>query len=186
VRHWPTPGSVWALRHRGITDLPEISSGLRQHVAELLGRDPRGLEEVVSTTADGEPAVIRVASLVEDRPFPTLFWLVDPGLNYRIDRLEAEGLIGEFQARVDADTSLRQSLENDHRAHIALRNAYMAAPVEQRLRQLGFYDVLQQRGIGGIADFGRIRCLHTWYAAHLVAPNTIGLMLQQRFDGGPS
>ena len=40
---------------------------------------------------------------------------------------------------------------------------------------LGYFDSLQQRGIGGIEKPDRIRCLHTtWYAAHLVAPNTVG------------
>ena len=34
-----------------------------------------------------------------------------------------------------------------------------------------------RQGIGGIGDFKRIRCFHTWYAAHLVAPNTVGAML---------
>ena len=27
------------------------------------------------------------------------------------------------------------------------------------------------------SEINRIRCLHTWYAAHLVVPNTIGAML---------
>ena len=30
---------------------------------------------------------------------------------------------------------------------------------------------LDERGIGGISEPTRIRCLHTWYAAHLVTPN---------------
>ncbi len=47
----------------------------------------------------------------------------------------------------------------------------------QRLAALGFGEVLDHKGIGGIADRKRIRCLHTWYAAHLVVPNTIGTML---------
>jgi len=36
---------------------------------------------------------------------------------------------------------------------------------------------LEERGIGGIAESTRIRCLHTWYAAHLVEPNTIGALI---------
>ena len=52
----------------------------QQHarIAQLLGREPRGLEEVAVAHPDGEPVVIRVASLVAEKPFPTLFWLVAP------------------------------------------------------------------------------------------------------------
>jgi len=156
-----------------------ITSQIRARVAALLGRDPRGLEAIALAGADGGPMVIRVASLVDDTPFPTLFWLVDPGLCYRIDRAEAGGLIGQFQRRVDLDPQLQQRMRSDHELHIALRASYIPPASRQRLQQLGFGEVLNDRGIGGIADFTRIRCLHTWYAAHLMVPNTIGTLLDQ-------
>jgi len=150
-------------------------------VAALLGREPRGLEEIAVRGEAGNPVVIRVASLVNDRPFPTLFWLVDPAWCYRIDRLEAAGVIGLLQQRVDGDESLRRGMRGDHRAHIALRRDCMSAAVRRRLAELDYADVLAARGIGGIADFTRIRCLHTWYAAHLVVPNTVGHMLDEQW-----
>lgn len=143
-------------------------------VTALLGREPRGFEEVMVEREAAEPVVIRVASLVDDRPFPTLFWLVDSVLCYRIDQLEAAGVIAQLQERIDADESLRSGMREDHRAHIALRRNYMLPSVRRRLRRLDYEAALAHRGIGGIADFTRIRCLHTWYAAHLVAPNTVG------------
>ena len=152
-------------------------------VRELLGREPRGLEEVPVAHADGRPMVIRVASLVDDKPFPTLFWLVDAELSYRIDVVEAGGLIAELQARIDADLALRGAMAEDHRRHIALRESHMDDATRERLRELGFGDVLASKGIGGIADFSRIRCLHTWYAAHLVVPNTVGQLLDQHWAG---
>ncbi len=161
-----------------------ITAEVRARVAGLLGREPRGLEAVAVTAADGSPMVIRVASLVDDTPFPTLFWLVDPGLNYRIDQAEAGGLIKQLQGRIDADPSLQERMRADHQAYIALRDSYTSAAVRCRMAQLGFADVLDDRGIGGIADFGRIRCLHTWYAAHLVVPNTIGGLLDEWWREG--
>ncbi|WP_235964885.1 DUF501 domain-containing protein [Sediminihaliea albiluteola] len=149
------------------------------HITELLGREPRGLEAVAVSDAQGAPLVLRVASLVDDKPFPTLFWLLDPDLIYRIDRAEGKGLIAEFQLRIDQDQSLQQSMRADHQAHIALRDSYLSEPLRERLGRLGFTEVLARRGIGGIEDFKRIRCLHTWYAAHLVVPNTVGSMLDQ-------
>lgn len=156
-----------------------ISAATFARVAELLGREPRGLEAIAVTAADGSPAVIRVASLVDETPFPTLFWLVDPGLAYRIDRAEAGGLIKRLQQRIDGDIALQQKMRGDHEAYIALRDSFISSAVQQRLDALGYGEVLAHKGIGGIADFTRIRCLHTWYAAHLVVPNTVGELLEQ-------
>lgn len=158
-----------------------ISDLQYKRVAELLGREPRGLEDVPVVDDCGQPRVIRVASLVEGKPFPTLFWLVDPALNYRIDQEEARGLIKDFQIRVNAEPELQASMRRDHDAHIGLRDSFLAAEDRSALQAAGFSEVLQQRGIGGIADFTRIRCLHTWYAAHLVVPNTIGGLLDQHW-----
>lgn len=161
-----------------------ISESVRQQVAALLGREPRGLEGVAVADPGGHPRVIRVASLVDDKPFPTLFWLVDKDLSYRIDQLEARGLIKQFQRRVDEDEGLQQRMRADHRAHIQLREQYMADAVRQRLATLGFSEVFSSKGIGGIGDFTRIRCFHTWYAAHLVVPNTVGTMLDDWWRQG--
>jgi len=157
---------------------------MRARVAEQLGREPRGLEEIAVADKDGNPRVIRVASLVDDTPFPTLFWLVDSELNYRIDQAEAGGLIKTLQRRIDADPRLQRRMRADHEAHIVLRESYISAEMGQRLQALGFGDVLKNKGIGGIADHSRIRCLHTWYAAHLVVPNTIGELLDQWWQQG--
>ena len=154
-----------------------VSDAVRDAVARLLGREPRGLREVPVLDKDGQPAVIRVAPLVDGKPFPTLFWLVDPELCYRIDQAEASGLIQHFQERVDGDGVLREAMTADHHDYISLRNHYMGETERQSLQELGYYHILQTRGVGGIADFTRIRCLHTWYGAHLVKANTIGKLL---------
>jgi hypothetical protein len=163
-----------------------LTPDTQARVAALLGRDPRGLEDVPVVGPAGEPVVIRVASLVEDKPFPTLFWLVDPDLCYRIDRAEAAGLIKQLQRRVDADSVLQADMRRDNQRHIRLRESFMDAGTRRRLRDLGFADVLAKKGIGGIGDFARIRCLHTWYAAHLVVPNTIGALLESWWRQSPS
>lgn len=148
-------------------------------VESRLGRRPRGLREVMVLDSDGQPSVIRVASLVEGKPFPTLFWLIDPVLNLRIDREEATGRIHAFQSRINVSPELRQAMERDHQGHIQLRESYLASGERELLKSRGQWNALAQRGIGGIADFTRIRCLHTWYAAHLVEPNTVGQMLDE-------
>ena len=151
-------------------------------VEERLGRAPRGLRGVAVTDAAGLPMVIRVASVVDGRPFPTLYWLIDPGLCLRIDREEAAGRIAALQAHVDADDALRAAMLEDHRRHVARREAYLSLDEREHLIARGQWQALAQRGIGGIADFSRIRCLHTWYAAHLVEANTVGRLLDARWD----
>jgi hypothetical protein len=159
-----------------------IDNQTRERIAQLLGREPRGLEGVPVVAANGDPAVIRVASLVDDKPFPTLFWLVDAELCYRIDQAEASGLIARLQAAVDADPGLQASMRDDHERHIALRDSYISAADRQRLMDLGFGRVLASKGIGGLGRFDRIRCLHTWYAAHLVEPNAVGRLLEAYWE----
>ncbi len=156
-----------------------------ERVASLLGREPRGLEEIAVEAENGDPVVIRVASLVDDKPFPTLYWLVDPALCYRIDQAEAAGMIKTFQQRFDADATLQARMREDHRAYIALRRRFMSPTVKARLRELGFDETLELRGIGGIADFSRIRCFHTWYGAHLVRSNVVGEMLDDWWSESP-
>ena len=154
-------------------------------IEERLGRRPRGLREVAVRDEQGLPMVIRVASIVDGKPFPTLYWLIDPALNLRIDRAEAAGMIAAFQARVDADQTLRDAMARDHRRHIEHRDGYLDEQERLLLRERGLWKALAERGIGGIADPTRIRCLHTWYAAHLVEANTIGRMLDAHWAAEP-
>ena len=70
-----------------------ISCVDRSNVKALLGRTPRGLAAINVRTKTNLPVVIQVESMVNKKPFPTLFWLVDKKLNYAIDKLEAGGLI---------------------------------------------------------------------------------------------
>ena len=156
---------------------PEVIS----EIARLLGREPRGLRDVPVVSGVGKPQVIRVASLVDGKPFPTLFWLIDPVICLRIDREEAGGLITALQERVDSDADLLTQMIEDHRSHIALRDSFLTDEERQVLDATGFGVALTTRGIGGIADFSRIRCLHTWYGAHLVYPNTIGRLLDEHW-----
>jgi hypothetical protein len=74
-------------------------------------------------------------------------------------------------------------MREDNLAHIALRESYLGEMTRERLAVLGFGGVLASKGVGGIGDFTRIRCLHTWYAAHLVVPNTVGRLLDQYWAG---
>ena len=150
-------------------------------VDRLLGRRARGLAAIERRDAQGQPVVIRVDSLVDDAPFPTLYWLVGAELCLRIDQLEAAGLIAHLQARIDADIHSRTALAVDHWRYARAREHYMAPAVSSELLRRGWLEPLRNRGIGGVSDFSRIRCLHMFYAAHLMLPNTIGRWIESEF-----
>lgn len=155
---------------------PTIDPTTYQTITERLGREPRGLASVAAWR-NNEPSVIRVHPLVDDKPFPTLYWLIDPEINYALDQLEARGLIRQLQSLIDASPELIESMKQDHLHYINQRNQWMDEPTKTALHARNFYMVLQKRGIGGIENFQRIRCFHTYFAAHLVAPNTVGQLL---------
>ncbi len=161
-----------------------LTADQRARVAALLGREPRGLREIPVADAHGEPLVIRVASVVDDKPFPTLYWLVGAELCLRIDRLEAAGWISRLQDRVDASTTLQQAMQDDHARHREARSRFLSDAELQLLTKKGMQAALDERGIGGISEPTRIRCLHTWYAAHLVTPNTIGQLVDELLAEG--
>ena len=160
----------------------ELNDEIVEQVTDLLGRKPRGLRAVEVVNDKGEPSVIRVASVVDRKPFPTLFWLIDRALCYRIDQLEATGLIRRLQDQVDKDVVLRNSMLRDHSDHIKLRDDYLTADERTYLLRTGYIEVLEKKGIGGISNPERIRCLHSWYAAHMVEQNTIGLLLDRHLQ----
>ena len=156
----------------------------RDRIAALLGREPRGLRAVAVVDAEGEPIVIRVASIVDNKPFPTLYWLIGSDLSLQIDRLEATGWIARLQAQVNQSDALRRAMHADHERYRIARERFLTAEEAQYLEQQGMRAALDERGIGGIGESHRIRCLHTWYAAHLVTPNAIGALVDDLLAHG--
>ena len=76
-------------------------------ITEQLGRPPRGLEAVAATDSHGRPLVLRMAPIVDDAPFPTLYWLSCERLKVVLSRLEASGVIKELEARLQQKTFLQ-------------------------------------------------------------------------------
>jgi hypothetical protein len=136
------------------------------------------LRAIAAWNERGEPAVIRVASVVDGKPFPTLFWLIDADLCLRLDRLEAAGCIAQLQSQINSNHDLRQSMVRDHERHRTLRDTFLHDQERELLERKGMMAALTERGIGGITEPTRVRCLHTWFAAHLVQANTVGRLTE--------
>jgi uncharacterized protein len=121
-------------------------------LSELLGRSPRGDFEVVTRAADGGPAVIRNAPLLEDgTPMPTRYWLVDRDLVRRVSRVEADRGVRAAEAAVDPE-----ELRRVHETYAAERDAALPAGHEG------------PRPHGGVGGTRRgVKCLHAHYAYFL-------------------
>ena len=118
-------------------------------LTERLGRVPQAEFDVVVRDADGAPMVIRNAPFTRDgTPMPTRYWLVDPDLNLRISRLEAQGGVRAAEATVD-----REALRAAHDAYAAERDARIPAD-HTGPRPSG--------GVGGTRE--GVKCLHAHYA----------------------
>jgi len=143
-------------------------------IAKQLGRTPRGLLGVERRCPYGLPQVVRVYPFIEEEPFPTLFWLTCPFLVKQIDRLEAEGWIKKMDEQIEHDGPLATSLREAHRAYINERNRLLSPEDRETLKEKGMLKDLLKRGIGGIANFEKVKCLHLHVAHALVRDNPIG------------
>lgn len=124
----------------------------RERVAALLGRPPQGDFEVAVRDEAGQPVVIRNAPFLADgTPMPTRYWLVDPGLCRRVDRLEAGGGVRRAEREVAPD-----AVAAAHTRYAAERD--LAVPA----------DWSGPRPSGGVGGTRRgVKCLHAHYAWYL-------------------
>jgi len=116
-------------------------------------------------------------------PFPTRYWLHDPVARQRMGELERGGAVGLLERQIAADVRLRHAFAKDHAAYRDERwqaltpddRAWVAARPEIRRAFAG--------GIGGTADFTRIKCLHLHWAHHLaVGGTTAGRLIAAMLD----
>lgn len=151
-------------------------------IAAQLGRQPRGLEAVAATDGNGRPLVLRMAPIVDDAPFPTLYWLCCERLKVVLSRLEASGVIKVLEARLREDPEWLASYHRSHADYVRQRWVFMSDAQREAVERRGFAQLMRERGIGGIANWDQVRCLHTQYAHHLCGDNAIGRWLDDEYD----
>jgi len=137
-------------------------------VAGQLGRTPRGAFSVSVRCSYGYPQVIRVHPVVEGKPFPTLYWLTCPFLSREIGHLEAAGWVKQLEARMAEEPELRSAMHEAHQRTWSRRDQLLSSEEKAALAADGTLVGLEGRGIGGISDWDRLKCLHL-HAAHALA-----------------
>ncbi|WP_413615264.1 DUF501 domain-containing protein [Halomonas cupida] len=150
-------------------------------IAQQLGRAPRGIETLAATDGTGTPLVLRMAPIVDGKPFPTLYWLSSELLKVELSRIEAAGVIKSLEARVQEDEAFRTAYHASHQDYIDTRWRLMSATQRSEVERLGYESIMRERGIGGIANHDQIRCLHTQYAHHLCGNNVVGQWLDEHY-----
>ena len=163
-----------------------ISERDLQIIQRQLGREPRGTLRIERRCHWGYPQVIKVYPLLLNGaggacPFPTLFWLTCPTLREQLSALEQRGYIKEIERLLAEDEQLQQEYHQNHRDYIAERWKALSAEDRALLEKRGLAPALMERGIGGIADRNRVKCLHLHYAHHLAWGNAIGRWVENHF-----
>lgn len=151
-------------------------------IAEQIGREPKGLIKVAVANPEGVPLVLQMRSLLDDVPFPTLYWLSSKDLCKAIGQIEGMGWIKEVEGRLQGDSGLREAYLQNQKDYVARRWELMLPEDKGRIEALGFTNMFTRYGIGGISQWDKVRCLHMQYAHHLAEGNVIGALMDQEFE----
>lgn len=150
-------------------------------IKKQLGREPRGVVGVHTRCGYGYPQVIvtRPVSATHSNIeiFPTLYWLTCPYLVKELALLEAEGLIAQFEQRIQEDPEFADLVEENHQRYAERRLALIPTCVRENIRDEypERYRVLAETGVGGIRSLEGVKCLHTHVADYLAhGENPIG------------
>ncbi|MCM2973173.1 MULTISPECIES: DUF501 domain-containing protein [Larsenimonas] len=150
-------------------------------IERQLGRAPNGIQAVSAENDHGTPLVLRMHSLVDGKPFPTLYWLSSQTLKVELSRLEAQGVIKALEDALAEDTEFMARYRASHEDYVQKRWHYMTDDVRQAIVDGGFEPLMRERGVGGITNWSQVRCLHTQYAHHLCGDNAIGQWIDQHY-----
>ncbi|QIM18889.1 DUF501 domain-containing protein [Leucobacter coleopterorum] len=125
-------------------------------VSEQLGREARGVVGIAARTSNGDPAVVATASRLPDgSPFPTFYYLCHPEAVAAASRLEAVGMMTEFNEMLAEDEEMREQYQRAHEQYIADRDTVGEVPE------------LAGVSAGGMPT--RVKCLHALMGHALAA-----------------
>ncbi len=141
-------------------------------VGEQLGREARGVVGIAARALGGAPAVVATAPRLPDgSPFPTFYYLCHPEAVAAASRLEAAGVMAEYNALLAEDEELWAQYRRAHEQYIADRDSVGEVPE------------LAGVSAGGMPT--RVKCLHALIGHALAAGpgvNPIGDLALARCD----
>ncbi|MBT7609262.1 MAG: DUF501 domain-containing protein [Bacteriovoracaceae bacterium] len=163
--------------------MSDITEQEIKFIQKQLGRPPEGLQEIVYRDSKKDPVVLRVTSIVRGKPFPNMYWLSDKSLCKAIDKIESHGFVKELEnIIIPQNEILKEKINLNHQQYIQKRWNYFIAEHNIKTILPAYVESLKTKGIGGLSKFKRVRCLHMHYAHYLVDGNSIGELLEEKFN----
>jgi len=160
----------------------EISQTDIEIIRAQIGREPQGIVRIAARATNGVPLVLQMRSIVDDKPFPTLYWLCSKDLHKAIGTIETQGWVKQIEQRIQEDEVLKAQFYTNHQQYVQKRNEQMQSEDKALIAERGFSELFERYGIGGISQWDKVRCLHMQYAHHLVDGNVIGQLLDEEFE----
>lgn len=153
-------------------------------IEQQLRREPRGIIEVIKRCKQGLPLVILTFPFLEDQaPFPILFWLTCPKLVKSVSKLEDEGMAKLWQQRITKSKRLAELLQEAQSDYQQRLSKLVKRQICSHQNQAKFekqFDYAHYKGIGGVEDSNKIKCLHAHYAHFLATgKNPVGEMVAE-------
>ena len=166
------------------------SSACAEEVAEvkkMLGYAPSNFHSVAKRCCDikaracseNHPAAIRLYPIVDHtgkqkrkqrapfEPFPTLYWLTCETLKKEVSKLEGEGRIKEYAAKLAGDEALAKQLAMAQDAYRTERWSLLVEDDKRAVEARGWADRLKSLGVASCSRLTEIKCLHAHLAHHL-------------------
>jgi len=136
----------------------EATSSDLEIITQQLKRTPRGILSIKARCNCKNPAVISCNPIIDDKPFPTFYWLTLPWLHQKISKLEASGLMEKFNQRLENDPDFKALIQKTHQEYIQTRNSVQ--------------DISEQNQMSAGGMPNHIKCLHSLVAHSLAeGPN---------------
>ena len=160
----------------------DVSKEDLEIITKQLGRSPAGICKIMLRDAKNRPVVLKVLPMVRNKPFPSLYWLSHQKLSHEISHLEAQGLIKKLeQDIIPNDETFASQLKAANEEYAKKRYQELTKIENWENLPPSYIESIKSKGVGGLGDFSRVRCLHMHYAHHLVATNPVGQYLDQHF-----
>lgn len=133
-------------------------------VSAQLGRPARDIVGVTARCVCGNPVVVATKPRLDDgTPFPTLYYLTQQAATQAASRLEAQGVMPEYQERLATQEGAQAAYQAAHEAYLSTR------------RGIDAVEEIEGISAGGMPH--RVKCLHALMAHSLsvgVGVNPVG------------
>ena len=150
-------------------------------IRRQIGREPQGIVKIAARANNQVPVVLQMRSIVDEKPFPTLYWLCSRDLHKAIATIETQGWVKYIEQKISEDEALKAQFFVNHQQYVQQRQREMLAEDRDFIERRGFSELFERYGIGGISQWDKVRCLHMQYGPHLVDGNVIGALLDAEF-----